>query len=91
MTFDLDRWAGDGASSGQGAPDVADHWLDDALRAVSLPDGFFGRLAKLADAPLGRSDSYDGERDRNDRYISTRGLSGTTPRGGASSREIRAR
>jgi hypothetical protein len=91
MTFDLDRWAGDGASSGDGAPEAADHWLDDALRAVPLPDGFLGRLAKLADAPAGRAETYDGERDRNDRFAATRGLAGTKPRGGASSREIRAR
>lgn len=91
MTFDLDRWAGDGASDGDGAPDVADHWLDDALCAVPLPEGFLGRIAKLADAQPGRNDFYEGERDRNDRFAPTRGLSGTTPRGGASSREIRAR
>lgn len=91
MTFDLNRWGSDGASDGNGAPDLTDHWLDDALRAVPLPDGLLGRLAKLADLPPGRSDSHDGERGRNDRFAPTRGLSGTVPRGGASSREIRAR
>jgi hypothetical protein len=91
MNFDLERWGSDGAADGHGAPEVADHWLDDALRSVPLPDGFLGRLAKLAETTPGRGEMRDGERDRSDRFAATRGLSGTTPRGGASSREIRAR
>jgi hypothetical protein len=30
---------------------VGDHWLDEALRNVALPDGFLSRMAKLARRP----------------------------------------
>ena len=30
--------------------DAVDHWLDEALRAVPLPDGFFARMSTLADS-----------------------------------------
>ena len=53
--FDPDREAMDafvGEFSGDLAPDrVADHWLDEALRAVPLPDGFLTRMTRLAERP----------------------------------------
>jgi hypothetical protein len=30
------------------AADVSDHWIDEALRAVPLPDGFLTRMSRLA-------------------------------------------
>lgn len=87
MTFDLNRWGSDCIPGENGAPDVADHWLDDTLRGVPLPDGFLARLSRLSDAPPAR----DEDRDHNGRFAPTRGLSGTAPRGGASTREIRTR
>jgi hypothetical protein len=44
MTFEIDN-SGDDPSA-----DVADHWLDEALRAVPLPDGFLTRMRTLADS-----------------------------------------
>lgn len=77
MTLDMNTW-------GSGPPDDAvDSWLDDALRAVPLPDGFFARLSRLADAPPEIAD----ERDRNDSLTRTRGLSGTSRRYEASTRD----
>lgn len=54
MTFDMYR-SYDGRSA-----DAADHWLDEALRAVPLPDGFFVRMCTLADAPPDGADGRDG-------------------------------
>ena len=96
MTFDMYSWgsygsAGDfGSADRFGSADVVDHWLDDALRAVPLPDGFFARLSRLADAPPERSDDRDG----NDRLApahkaTTRGLSSVTRPREASRRGIR--
>jgi hypothetical protein len=31
-----------------GDSDVGEHWLDEALRSVALPEGFLSRMAKLA-------------------------------------------
>jgi hypothetical protein len=88
MTFEMFPWGdfkptGDfrpaddsRAASEAGSADVADHWLDDALRAVTLPEGFLARVSRLADAPPDRSDG----RDDNDRSAATRGLSSVTQR-----------
>lgn len=91
MTFDIYSWgsngsAGDyGSADRFGSADVVDHWLDDALRAVPLPDGFLARVSRLAEAPPERSD----DRDDNDRLAPTRGLSSATRRREASRRGIR--
>ena len=45
MTFDLD------SLGGYPSADPSDHWLDAALRAVPLPDGFYQRISTLADLP----------------------------------------
>ena len=102
MKFELNSWgndpiggerlagdfpAGNGAAGNDPATIAADHWLDDALRSVPLPDGFFARLCRLSDAPQLR----DEDRDHNGRFAPTRGLAGTVPRNGASNREFRSR
>jgi hypothetical protein len=81
MTFDL--------YSAGGFPftDAADHWLDDALRSVPLPDGFLARMNSLAKESSPSKDFMDGRangRDHADRFAATRGLAGTTGRRGAS-------
>ena len=53
MTFDANNWGSDPSA------DVVDHWLDEALRAVPPPDGFFARLSRLADSPPERADERD--------------------------------
>jgi hypothetical protein len=58
MTFDMYR------SGGDPLEDAVDHWLDEALRAVPLPDGFFARMCTLADAPPDRADGRDGAAQR---------------------------
>ncbi len=91
MNIESNRWGSDGASgdgaNGYPASDVTDHWLDDALRGVPLPEGFLARLSRLSEAPPAR----DEDRDHNGRFVPTRGLAGTAPRGGASKRDIRHR
>ena len=84
MTFDLHIWGGDNNSGSDPSADAVDHWLDEALRAVPLPDGFFARLSRLADAPPERAD----ERDLDGPIAPTRGLSGRSWRCEASNREI---
>jgi hypothetical protein len=86
MKSDVNRWGSDGASFGDAA-DGSDHWLEDALCGVPLPEGFFARLRRLSDAPP----ACDDDRDRSGRCAPTRGLAGTLPRSGASSRDIRIR
>jgi hypothetical protein len=54
MTFDMYRSCDDPLDG------AVDHWLDQALRAVPLPDGFFSRMCTLADAPPDRADGRDG-------------------------------
>jgi len=54
MTFDMYRSCDDPSDG------AVDHWLDEALRAVPLPDGFFVRMSTLADAPSDRADGRDG-------------------------------
>jgi len=78
MTFDLNIWGSEASA------DVADHWLDDALRAVPLPDGFLARVSRLADAPTERAD----DRDHDGPLAPTRGLVGSTRRHEASTRRI---
>jgi hypothetical protein len=78
MTFDMYIW-------GDPSSDAADHWLDDALRAVPLPDGFLARLSRLADPPLEAPD----DRDDNGHRTPTRGLADVSRRYEASSRRIR--
>jgi hypothetical protein len=85
MTFDLPIWRGDNAWGDCPSADAADHWLDDALRAVPLPDGFFARLSRLADAPPERAD----DSDHNGRLAPTRGVAGTSRRFESSTRKIR--
>ena len=87
MSTELYRWGSDGASGDYAAADVTDHWLDDALRGVPLPEGFLARLSRLSEAPPAR----DEDRDHDGRFAPTRGLAGTAPRGGASKRDIRTR
>jgi hypothetical protein len=58
MTFDMYRTCDDRSE------DTVDHWLDEALRAVPLPDGFFARMCTLADAPPDRADGRDGAAQR---------------------------
>jgi hypothetical protein len=53
MTFDMYRLCDDPLDG------AVDHWLDEALRAVPLPDGFFLRMSTLADAPPDRADGRD--------------------------------
>ena len=90
MTFDMTIWGSDNLWSGGSPADTVDHWLDDALRAVPLPDGFFARLNRLADAPAEstertsrtareRADDADvnGDHAAANR-VATRGLVGTT-------------
>jgi hypothetical protein len=78
MTFDMYTW-------GDPSSDAVDHWLDDALRAVPLPDGFLARLSRLADRPP----EHTGDRDDSDRRAATRGLSDVSRRHEASKRGIR--
>ncbi len=54
MTFEMYRSCDDPSER------AVDHWLDDALRAVPLPDGFFARMCTLADAPPDHADGMDG-------------------------------
>src|SRR3990172_342082 len=63
MTFDFDRF--DYFFSA----DSADHWLDEALRAVPLPDGFLTRMSTLAETAL--PEAADG-RDHSSPLVSAR-------------------
>jgi hypothetical protein len=81
MSFDLY------SASGFPYSDAADHWIDDALRAVSLPDGFLARMNMLANEPpvtRAAAETRSGGRDHSDRFLATRGLAGTTRRREAS-------
>jgi hypothetical protein len=95
MTFDMTIWGSDNLWSGSSSADAVDHWLDDALRSVPLPDGFFARLNRLADAPAEctertaraertareRADDADVNGEHaSAKQIPTRGLVGTTRR-----------
>jgi hypothetical protein len=79
MTFDIYSWGSEASF------DAMDHWLDDALRAVPLPDGFFARLNRLAEGPPDRAD----DKEDSDRPKPTRGLSGSSRRFQSSGGEIR--
>jgi hypothetical protein len=84
MTFDMHTWgdysSADGFDHGP-AGDAIDHWLDDRLRAVPLPDGFFARLRRLADpAPDVADDRGDNGRRGQAHHSSTRGLSDVSRR-----------
>lgn len=82
MTFDMYTW-------GDPSRDAVDHWLDEALRAVPLPDGFLARVSQLADRPPERSDPRDDAGHRGSAHPSTRGLSDVSRRLDASRRPIR--
>jgi hypothetical protein len=87
MTFDMYTW-------GDPSRDAVDHWLDEALRAVPLPDGFIARLSRmadrqLADRPPENSDGRDDAGRRASAHASTRGLADVSRRWDASSRPIR--
>jgi hypothetical protein len=43
MTFEMD------SLDDEVSADAVDHWLDEALRAVPLPDGFLTRMRTLAE------------------------------------------
>jgi len=79
MNFEMNTW-GDYSSA-----DAVDHWLDDALRAVPLPDGFFERLSRLSDSPPERAD----DRDHDGHLAPNRGVAGTSRRLESSTRKIR--
>ncbi len=72
MTFDMNTWGGDNLWGSGPSTDAVDHWLDDALRAVPLPDGFFARLSRLSDSPPERAD----DREHDGRLAPTRGVAG---------------
>lgn len=78
MTLDFQNSGGDSSLDG------LDHWLDAALCAVPLPDGFFTRLRRIADASPHRVD----DRDRNGHVAPLRDLAGAARRYEASPREI---
>lgn len=86
MTFDMTIWGSENPWSGGSSADAVDHWLDDALRSVPLPDGFFARLNRLTDAPTERTSRERAEdADVNGdhtavKHAATRGLVGTTRR-----------
>lgn len=46
-------------SDGALRPDAVDHWIDQALRAVPLPDGFLTRMTRLAERPPAPARSGD--------------------------------
>ncbi len=74
MTFDMYTW-------GDSSPDAVDHWLDEALRAVPLPDGFLARVSQLADRPPEQSDRRDDDGRRTVACpTSTRGLADVSRR-----------
>lgn len=73
MRLDVDNWGNEPPC------ETVDHWLDEALRAVPLPDGFFARLHRLADVPVERAD----ENDYVGRRRELRGLSGGSRLGDA--------
>ena len=86
MNFDMYRSGDDSLADGPSA-DVVDHWLDEALRAVPLPDGFFARMCTLADSPPDLADGRD-----NSAHLSThRPLDGASRRTEASPRGSRPR
>jgi hypothetical protein len=82
MRIDVYRWGSAGRPDDDGVADAVDDWLEDALCAVPLPDGFFARLGRLSELPPGRDD----DRGRDGRCAPTRGLAGTAPRDRASRR-----
>jgi hypothetical protein len=82
MTFDMYTW-------GDPSRDAVDHWLDDALRAVPLPDGFLARVGKLAERPPECSEGRDDAGRRGSAHASTRGLADVSRRLEASHRPIR--
>lgn len=82
MTFDMYTW-------GDPSRDAVDHWLDEALRAVPLPDGFLARLSQLADRPPEHTDGRDDAGRRGPASASTRGLADVSRRLEASRRPIR--
>jgi len=63
MPFDAEREVLEafvGEFSGDLAADrVADHWMDEALRTVPLPDGFLTRMTRLAERPSAPARSGD--------------------------------
>jgi len=59
-----------------------EHWLDEALRAVPLPDGFFMRMCTLADSPPDRADG----RDHSASLLHERRINGGLQRSEASTR-----
>jgi len=78
MTCNLNIWGSDPSA------DAVDHWLDDALRAVPVPDGFLARVIRLADAPPEQAD----DRDHDGPLAHTRGLADSARRHEASRRRI---
>lgn len=82
MTFEMYTW-------GDPSRDAVDHWLDEALRAVPLPDGFMARLSQLAERPPESSDSMDDAGRRAPKHAATRGLADVSRRLEASRRPIR--
>lgn len=89
MTFEMHGWGSE--LSADGSDRWLDHWLDDALRAVPVPDGFLARLSRLADAPNDGAEHRDDAGERSRERMATRGLSGATSRYEASRRENRRR
>ena len=91
MTFEMYRPGEDSLADGPSA-DVVDHWLDEALRAVPLPDGFFARMCTLADSPPDRADDSRADgRDNSAHPLPQRRTDGTSRRSEASTRGSRPR
>jgi hypothetical protein len=87
MTFEMHSWGSE--PSTDGGDRWLDHWLDDALRAVPVPDGFLARLNRLADAPVDGTEHRDDSGERTRERTATRGLSTSSAHYEASRRDNR--